>query len=106
MRVGMVRDAATAKTAAQVANLLRECDLILAACRPEGEEAAWDLASVRARLARVRALVCGEIVAPPQFGQLTNSGKSTGAESFAASRAAGPGGVERPMEKSGGADRV
>lgn len=70
MKKGMVRDAATAKIAAQVYEILRGCDVILSEHEMRTEQGhygdslwvvalSYDLVSVRGRLNRVRALIAG-----------------------------------------------
>ena len=70
MRKGLVRDAASAKTAAEINELLRLCDVALTEWMGlagqglfgQGHWAkalSWDLAALRARLERVRELVNG-----------------------------------------------
>jgi hypothetical protein len=63
---GLVRDAKTARTAAVINEILRDCDADLA--RVQGKVRAkydaHDLGCVRARLARVRDLIAGAV--PPE----------------------------------------
>lgn len=63
---GLIRDAKTARTAAVINEILRDCDADLA--RVQGKVRskydAHDLGCVRARLARVRNLIAGAV--PPE----------------------------------------
>ncbi len=70
MRQGLVRDAATAKIAAEINELLRSCDVALAEQSGLAEQGLfgqghwaqqlqWDLTALRARLDRVRELIAG-----------------------------------------------
>lgn len=70
MKKGLVRDAASAGTAAEVNELLRQCDIALSEQQGLAGQGVfgsghwvqalqWDLTAVRARLDRVRTLVNG-----------------------------------------------
>lgn len=69
---GLVRDAASAKVAAQVNELLWECDLALGEHWNRCHQGLYgngfwvnglelDLSAIRGRLERVRRMVCGEL---------------------------------------------
>lgn len=73
MKQGLVRDAATAKVAAEINELLRGVDMALSDHIGHAEQGlygrwgdglAWDLSSLRARLEKVRELVNGAPGAP------------------------------------------
>lgn len=68
--MGMVRDAATAKAAAEINELLRQCDRTLSehisrcglGLYGDGlwpDALGWDLGSIRARLDKIRELISG-----------------------------------------------
>lgn len=64
--VGLIRDAKTARTAAVINEILRDCDADLARVQSKvrAKYDAHDLGCVRARLARVRDLIAGAL--PPE----------------------------------------
>lgn len=71
MRKCLVRDAATAATAARIYDILRECDVILSEHGMRAEQGHYgdnywvvalihDIVAVRGRLNRIRQLITGE----------------------------------------------